>query len=498
MSQLIGYTEILLDSRGISPGIRKDLIKIEDSARTLQKMMEDFFVELPNRGTNDVYPLLHDLRTPVNHIIGYAEIILEDLEEKSPEDKIIPDLTKICETVKRWLILVERYTSAPPSSTHFEITEPEESNRENSEPDSPAWLLAGLESDHIKATNAGHILVVDDDPQNREILGRRLRQQGHLVDSVVSGEAALDWMSKFTPDLVLLDMLMPGITGREVLIKIKSTKQLAEVPVIVVSALDDQAEIARCIGLGAEDYLSTPFNPAVLRARINTCLEKRRFREAEIQHLTRLEEEKQKSERLLLNILPEAVANRLKAGEKVIADLFPQVTVIFADLVDFTELASSKDPETVVGLLNLVFSRLDMLAQKHGLEKIKTIGDAYMAAAGLPVPRPDHAESIARFAIDLFTEIESIQEMVEGPINLRVGIDSGPVIAGIIGRNKFSYDLWGDTVNIASRMESNGLAGKIQVSENTWNILKDKFTFTERGEIEIKGKGSMRSWILEP
>ncbi|HRX55664.1 MAG TPA: adenylate/guanylate cyclase domain-containing protein, partial [Verrucomicrobiales bacterium] len=110
----------------------------------------------------------------------------------------------------------------------------------------------------------------------------------------------------------------------------------------------------------------------------------------------------------------------------------------------------------------------------------------------------DHAESIARFAIDLFTEIGSIQEMVEGPINLRVGIDSGPVIAGIIGRNKFSYDLWGDTVNIASRMESNGLAGKIQVSENTWNILKDKFTFTERGEIEIKGKGSMRSWILEP
>ncbi|MGB3121500.1 MAG: adenylate/guanylate cyclase domain-containing protein, partial [Verrucomicrobiales bacterium] len=145
-----------------------------------------------------------------------------------------------------------------------------------------------------------------------------------------------------------------------------------------------------------------------------------------------------------------------------------------------------------------VFSRLDMLAQKHGLEKIKTIGDAYMAAAGLPVPRPDHAEAIARFAIDLFTEIESIQEMVEGPINLRVGIDSGPVIAGIIGRNKFSYDLWGDTVNIASRMESNGLAGKIQVSENTWNILKDKFSFTERGEIEIKGKGSMRSWILEP
>ena len=173
------------------------------------------------------------------------------------------------------------------------------------------------------------------------------------------------------------------------------------------------------------------------------------------------------------------------------------MTVIFADLVDFTETAAKLNPEEVVGMLNSIFSRLDLLAQKHGLEKIKTIGDAYMAVGGLPTPREDHAEAVARFALDLSAEIDRLQSKFDSELAVRVGINTGPVIAGIIGRNKFIYDLWGDTVNIASRMESSGVTGEIQVAENTWVRLKDQFKFRARGEIEIKGKGQMKVWLLE-
>ena len=151
----------------------------------------------------------------------------------------------------------------------------------------------------------------------------------------------------------------------------------------------------------------------------------------------------------------------------------------------------------IVGMLNQIFSRLDLIAQKHGLEKIKTIGDAYMAVCGLTTTREDHAEAVARFALDLTAEIRRFNDSFGSPLAVRVGIDTGPVIAGIIGRNKFIYDLWGDTVNIASRMESHGLPNEIQVREHTWEKLKDKFQLRERGEIEIKGKGLMKSWILE-
>ncbi len=492
---VIGYAELLLDSNELTPVQQEDISRIDQSARALESMLEGFFVELPQRGSNDVYPLLHDLRTPVNHIIGYTEMVLEDLAESGTQSKVIPDLQKIIENVKRWLVLVERYTGAPelPSRSPDPLDDLPSPDKINT----PGWILSDLEGFRVKKDQTGHILVVDDDPQNRDILNRRLRQQGHLVDCLESGEAALEWITHYSPDLVLLDMLMPGLTGREVLAAMKQIGNVSDIPIIVISALDDQAEIARCIELGAEDYLSTPFNPAVLKARISTCLEKRRLRQMEISHLARLEEEKLKSERLLLNILPEPVADRLKAGENIIADYFSEVTVIFADLVNFTELTSEKEPEQIVGMLNQIFSRLDLIAQKHGLEKIKTIGDAYMAVGGLPTERQDHAEAVARFALDLSAEISRFDSTFGHPLAVRVGIDTGPVIAGIIGRNKFIYDLWGDTVNIASRMESSGVPGEIQVSESTWRKLKDNFQLRERGRIDIKGKGPMNTWILE-
>ena len=206
--------------------------------------------------------------------------------------------------------------------------------------------------------------------------------------------------------------------------------------------------------------------------------------------------EQERSERLLLNVLPAPIAARLKQGEKVIADDFPEVTVLFADLVDFTRRSRDTTPERVVEVLDDLFSALDALAERHGLEKIKTVGDAYMVVGGLPEPRPDHARAVADMALDLRQEVARHLDPGGEPLAVRVGIDTGPVVAGVIGRRKFSYDLWGDTVNVASRMESTGVPGCIQVTDRTYRRLGDGYRFERRGPIQVKGKGKLVTWFL--
>ena len=209
-----------------------------------------------------------------------------------------------------------------------------------------------------------------------------------------------------------------------------------------------------------------------------------------------LEAEQTKSDQLLLNVLPAAIVLRLKRNEKNIAESFGEVTVMFADIVGFTELSSRVSATAVVEVLNDIFSAFDHLADRHGLEKIKTIGDAYMVVGGLPTPRSDHAEAIAAMAIDMLQEIRRLSLVHSEPFSIRIGIHTGPVVAGVIGLKKFIYDLWGDTVNIASRMESHGITGCIQVTAETYDILKDKYTFQKRGAIQVKGKGYMITYLL--
>ncbi|MFB2937657.1 adenylate/guanylate cyclase domain-containing protein [Aerosakkonemataceae cyanobacterium BLCC-F154] len=206
--------------------------------------------------------------------------------------------------------------------------------------------------------------------------------------------------------------------------------------------------------------------------------------------------QQEQTEKLLLNILPEPIAHRLKLEQCTIADSFEEVTVLFADLVGFTELSANTSPRQLVENLNIVFSEFDLLAEQHGLEKIKTIGDAYMAVAGLPAARPDHAEAAAEMALGMLGKIAEFNIKTGTSFSLRIGMNTGPVVAGVIGIKKFSYDLWGDTVNTASRMESQGIPGVIQVSTNTYQLLKSKYKLTKRGAIPIKGKGEMVTYLL--
>jgi len=212
--------------------------------------------------------------------------------------------------------------------------------------------------------------------------------------------------------------------------------------------------------------------------------------------LAALRVEQDKAETLLLNILPRSIAEKLKGDAQTIADSFTSASILFADVVDFTPLAQRLPPAQVVGILDRLFTYFDSLAERYGLEKIKTIGDCYMVAAGVPTARDDHAEAIARMALDMREAMRDADAVGDLGLDLRIGINSGPVVAGVIGRKRFLYDLWGDAVNTASRMESHGSPGRIQITRATYDLLKDDFMCEARGTLEVKGKGAMETWYL--
>jgi len=335
-----------------------------------------------------------------------------------------------------------------------------------------------------KRTSPGRILVVDDTPANIQTLAAVLKQKGYEISVATNGKQALDVLAKIRPDLILLDVMMPEMDGFETCARIKASPEWRDLPIIFLTAKTETADIVKGFELGAVDYVAKPFNSHELLARVNT-------------HLT-IDRLARENERLLLNILPAPIADRLKAGNEHIADAFAEVTVLFADIVGFTTLSASRPAEAVVELLNDLFSRFDLAAKEFGIEKIKTIGDAYMAVCGLPDPCPDHMERMMEMAVRMLQLAKETGVERGIPLSLRIGVNSGPVVAGIIGRRKFIYDLWGDAVNLASRMESHGVPDAIQVTRPLFEKLQGRFPFESRGSIEVKGKGSVETWLLRP
>lgn len=348
------------------------------------------------------------------------------------------------------------------------------------------------------AQNSGSILVVDDEALSRMVLATRLQEDGYQVTEAVGGDEALALVRSQSFDVILLDMLMPDLDGYQVLEALKRDSTVSHIPVIIVSGFDDMESIVKCIEGGAADYVLKPFNPALLRARIRACLADKWLRDLEQAYVREIQVERQRAEDLLLNILPASIARRLQQAPGVIADSFEQVTVLFADIVEFTQRSATQTPSEVVALLNAVFSRFDDLADRYGLEKIKTIGDAYMVVGGVPTARPDHVEAVAEMALAMQTAIQQLnaEQGLTPAIQLRMGIHSGPVTAGVIGRKKFVYDLWGDTVNVASRLESHGVNGQIQVSGAVYNQLRSAYHLTPNGAINLKGRGTLEVYLL--
>ncbi len=358
----------------------------------------------------------------------------------------------------------------------------------------------------------GKILIVDDLPANILLLERILRGAGYVrIESTMDPTQVCELHLQNRYDLIVLDLQMPGMDGFQVMQGLCEIETSGYLPVLVVTAQPGLK--LRALEEGAKDFISKPFELAEVLARVRNMLEVRLLHLETKKLYDRVVAEQRVSERLLLNVLPKAIVERLNKQSlditdtllgvlgddslPLIADSSPDVTVLFADIVGFTQFSASVKPEKLVILLNEIFSGFDSIADLRGLEKIKTIGDAYMAVAGLPVSVADHVERAAHMALDMLDALEAFNQRNGHQLKMRIGIDTGAVVAGVIGKRKFIYDLWGDTVNIASRMESQGLAGMIQLTESTRHRLSEPFQCVARGAINIQGKGEMNTWFLQ-
>lgn len=368
----------------------------------------------------------------------------------------------------------------------------------------PNPISANTPSELIDSIHSMHVLVVDDSRTLRMLLIRELNAIGIVkITEAVNGQDAMDKIHAEQFDLMLIDMEMPELDGLEVLKLVKADALLRNLPVIVISGAEQFDKTVECIQVGAEDYLPKPFNSVLLRARVFSSLEKKRLRDIDQERIIELQKEKEllsleqmKTDKLMLNILPKPIADRLKRGESNIAGNYPEVTVLFSDLVGFTKMSSQKSAGDLVKLLNDLFSRFDRRAEALGLEKIKTIGDAYMAVGGLPIPRSDHADICAEMALGMFDDLIEFNKQYDADLAMRIGLNTGPVVAGVIGFTKFSYDLWGNTVNTASRMESTSISGRIQMSTSTRDHLSPSFIIEERELMECKGLGLIMTYFL--
>lgn len=348
------------------------------------------------------------------------------------------------------------------------------------------------------------VLLIDDQAAIGEAVRRMLASEEDIIFHYCSDPAqAIPKAIEIAPTVILQDLVMPDIDGLMLLRFFRAHPLTQDIPMIVLSSKEEAKLKADAFGMGANDYLVKLPDRIELIARIRyhsrayiNLLQRNEAYQVMQDSLTQLEIEQQKSERLLMNVLPKAIADQLKKGQGIIAENFSDVSVLFADIVGFTELSASISPIELVYLLNNIFSLFDDLAEQHQLEKIKTIGDAYMVVAGLPVPRPNHAQAIAEMALAMQAGLAQFRADNQLNISIRIGINSGPVVAGIIGTKKFIYDLWGDTVNTASRMESHGIPDRIQTTEDTYELIKNQFILEKRGTIQVKGKGELNTYWL--
>ena len=501
INAILGYSEMLIeDCEDLKiDHLIPDLEKIYNSGKDILKIIEDNFVdEKLNSKNSSISNIAKNtqisIRTPLNAIIGYSEMIIEDLESahyKSFE----PDLTKIIKSSNALEKEINNIINF--NNLAYEVDESADSELRLVKD-----VLASI--DPVEKTRntkriLGKILAVDDNSNNTDILKKRLEKSGHRVKTANDGKKALSILLEDSNyDLILLDIVMPKMNGYDLLKFLKNDNRFYMIPVIMISSMDDIDSIYRCIELGADDYVTKPFDKSILDVRIISCIERKHLRDKEKLLLKKLEIEKAKSDELLLNILPENIADRLKKGDNLISDYHENITMIFIDIVNFTPQAAEIKANDLVGILNKVFKTYDELAIQCNIEKIKTIGDSYFAISQLGKDRISSAIDVIEFAKRVIQNTYDINnEITKIDLQVRIGINSGPVTTGVIGKNKFAFDLWGSSVNKASRLESTCPPGKIQISEETKILIGERYNTRIRKNMLMKGIGKINTYLLD-
>jgi adenylate cyclase len=499
LNHIIGYCEMLMEEAQDQAldSFLADLERIHAAGKRLLNVINDLFD--PSKAEayrTDPSLLDHEVRTPLNHIIGYAEMLQEEALAGG-QPGFGPDLQKI-HTAARSLLqrVVENFGSAAGGSG---LPLPESGGGATTflRRDTPS-LARSRRPVPAQPVPPGRLLVADDDEVNRTMLARRLVRLGHQVALAENGRRALEHLHAEPCDLLLLDIQMPEMNGYEVLEQLKADPALRDLPVIVLSASSETDRVAHGIEMGAEDYLPKPFDPVLLQARISACLEKKFLRDREVSYLRQIEEEKRRSDNLLHVILPDDVVSELKATHEVKPRRFENVGVLFCDIAGFTAYCDQHRPEEVLQHLQALVESFEALTAQYELEKIKTIGDSFMATAGLLGPLTNPGLHCARCGLAMCAAAGALPPHWQ----VRVGVHVGPVIAGVVGRRKYQYDVWGDTVNTAARMEQVAEAGTVCVTAETWKSLAPYCRGQSQGHVKVKGKRELEVFrvvgLLEP
>lgn len=496
VTAIIGYAEMLLEDGPAEADeeIIQDLRNVREAGLKLLALVDGILhpdrmgmagADLESVGAR----IRADLRNPINAVVGYSEMLIEASREQGLEH-LLPDLGRILTAARRLLELstdiVQVATGAPESGYSSTLREASVLTQKVLSRIGPAGSVS------LEASGAGQasLLIVDDNAVNRDLLSRQLARQGYLVATAENGRHALDLLDRRDFDLILLDIIMPELDGVETLRRIKSDPRLADIPVLMLSSLEEAQSAIRCIELGAEDYLAKPFHAPLLQARIGANLEIRRLRRRERQHEEALETANTLAVRLLRGAVPESLAERIQNGEADLVESYPQATVLWCAPNDAEASALARDPRAAGEALARLLERVSAEAEPRGLETISQ-GLALVVAAGLGASREDDAARVAECALALADRAGA-----DGESSLRLGMHTGEITAVVAGRDRLAVAVLGEAVDLARRLANSAPAGGAHVSPAAHALLHARYRLGTRGVVEIPEWGQMRTFVL--
>jgi len=483
INAIIGYSEMLLEDAPAGPAAA-DLQRIRSAGRMLLSAVEDILNPDHHQSNLRDYGerIRTDLRDPITAVIGYCEMLLEGDDPDTSADDLHRIRTSALRLLELSTDIVQISTESPAGERYDEVSALTET------------VLAKLSPLNVAAAEErqGVLLVVDDNPLNRDLLSRQLARKGYEVATADSGAAALQQLDESTFDLVLLDIIMPGMDGVEVLRRIRAQPRLEDVGVIMTSSLDEIDSVVRCLENGAADYVTKPFDPTLLDARIGACLKLRRLRQREEFYRQQLEAHAEAAQFVSISALPTVVANRIDTPDAHVIDETDQATVLWCDLERVLRGAGTST-SAQASRMRAAFDIIQSAAARNGVEVIALLGGGVLLAAGIPTPCDDHPMRIAATATSALSGLRALFGTDTSP--LRFGIHTGAAAATILGSQHPVYHVWGDAIDIARKLEARADAGTIHISTATHALLTDFADFNSRGVSDIGGR-QMRTYTL--